>query len=158
MGHTIVVVSTKAQGSNAKPTNWFRAVQNNQNEGRSDTKGGQQLVHSEPHRGDLTSSNFVSEPRPGGFLHAPRCGLAPSHSSFSTRDYVGKTLETTWFVLGLGGISPCLVQWGGTFLGWLSPANGDPGNTQILTRHCSAHTQTVSQLESSGTTPTSKSL
>jgi hypothetical protein len=35
--------------------------------------------------------------------------------------------------------------------------NGDPGPTQILTRHFSAQSQTVSQLESSGTTPTSKS-
>ncbi len=35
--------------------------------------------------------------------------------------------------------------------------NSDLGSTQILTRHYSAKSQTVSQLESLGTTPTSKS-
>jgi hypothetical protein len=58
---------------------------------------------------------------------------------------------------GGGGIGPYLVLWRRTCLGWLSPVNGDPGSTQILTRHCGAQSQTVSQLESSGTTPTGKS-
>jgi hypothetical protein len=35
--------------------------------------------------------------------------------------------------------------------------NGDPGSTQILTRHYGAQSQTISQLESSRTTATSKS-
>jgi hypothetical protein len=35
--------------------------------------------------------------------------------------------------------------------------NGDPGFTQILTRHYGAQSQTVDQLESPGTTPTSQS-
>jgi hypothetical protein len=32
--------------------------------------------------------------------------------------------------------------------------NGDPGSTQILTRHCGAKSQNVSQLANLGTTPT----
>jgi hypothetical protein len=40
--------SAKAHGSKAKPTNRVRATLSNQCEGRSDTKGGQQLVHPEP--------------------------------------------------------------------------------------------------------------
>jgi hypothetical protein len=55
------------------------------------------------------------------------------------------------------GISPCLIQWRGTCSGWLSPPNSDPGSTQILTRYCSAQSQTVSQLVNQGTMPTSKS-
>jgi hypothetical protein len=60
-------------------------------------------------------------------------------------------------LVGRGGISPCLVLWRGTCHGWLSPANGDPGSTQILTQHRGARPQTIRQLENSGTTPTSKS-
>jgi hypothetical protein len=44
---------------------------------------------------DPTSSSFISESRPGDFLHAPLCGLALSHSGFLARDYLEKTLETT---------------------------------------------------------------
>jgi hypothetical protein len=55
------------------------------------------------------------------------------------------------------GIIPCLVLWSGTFLGWLSPVNGDPGYTQILIRHRDAKSQIVSQLGNLGTMPTSKS-
>jgi hypothetical protein len=58
---------------------------------------------------------------------------------------------------GGGGISPCLILWRGTFPGWLSLPNGDLGSTQILTRHFDAQSQIVSQLVSSGTTPSSKS-
>jgi hypothetical protein len=54
----------------------------------------------------------------------------------------------------MGGISPCLVLWRGACHGWLSPVNGDPGCTQILTRHCGARSQIISQLVNSGTTPT----
>jgi hypothetical protein len=56
----------------------------------------------------------------------------------------------------VGGISPCLVLWRGTCPGWLSPPNGDLVSTQILSRHYGAQSYTVSQLESSGTTPTNK--
>jgi hypothetical protein len=44
--------------------------------------GGQRLVHLEPYRKDPASSNFISEFRPGGFLHAPPCWLASSHMGF----------------------------------------------------------------------------
>jgi hypothetical protein len=47
-----------AQGSKAKPARRVRAAQS---EGQSNRKGGQQLVHLVPHRGNPVSSNFVSE-------------------------------------------------------------------------------------------------
>jgi hypothetical protein len=53
-----------------------------------------------------------------------------------------------------GGISPCLILWEAACPGWLSPMNGDPGSTEILTRHCGAKSLTVNQLANSGTTPT----
>jgi hypothetical protein len=59
---------------------------------------------------------------------------------------------------GGGGIGPCLVQWRGTCPGWISPVNGDLGSTEIPTQHFGAQSETVSQLESSGTTPSIKSL
>jgi hypothetical protein len=68
-----------AQGSKAKIAIWVRAAQS---EERNDTKGGQQLAHPVPHRGNLTSSSFVSESQMGGFCHAPLCGLAPSRPDF----------------------------------------------------------------------------
>jgi hypothetical protein len=40
MGLTIVVRSTKAQGSKVKPTDQVRAAQSNQSKGQSDTKDG----------------------------------------------------------------------------------------------------------------------
>jgi hypothetical protein len=57
----------------------------------------------------------------------------------------------------VGGIGPCLVLWRGTCPGWHSPIKGDLGSTQILTQHCGAQSQTVSQIECSRTTLTSKS-
>jgi hypothetical protein len=47
--------------------------------------------------------------------------------------------------------------WRGTSPGRLSPPNGDPGSTQILSWHYGAQSQTISQLTSSGTTPISRS-
>jgi hypothetical protein len=85
----------KAQGSKAKPTSRVSATQSKQSVGQSDTKGGQQLAHPGPHRGDPTSSSFVSKSRLGGFLHAPQCGLASSCPCFADRDYPGKSRETT---------------------------------------------------------------
>jgi hypothetical protein len=96
MGPTTTVRSAKAQGLKAKPASRVKPAQSNQSEGQSEIKGGQQLVHPEPHRGDPTSSSFVSESRAGSFLHTPSCGLAPRCLDFPTRDYSGKTLETTW--------------------------------------------------------------
>jgi hypothetical protein len=40
-------------------------------------------------------------------------------------------------LIGLGN-SPCLLKWRGTCPSWLSPMNGDPRATRILTRHCGA--------------------
>jgi hypothetical protein len=112
-------------------------------------------VHLGPHRWDLTSSSFVSESRPGGFLHAPSCGLASSRPGFPARDYPGKTLETTWYGFDpREGFSPCLVLWRGTCPSWLSPMNSGPSSTQILTQHYSVQSETISQLETSGTTST----
>jgi hypothetical protein len=61
-------------------------------------------------------------------------------------------------LIGAGGICPCPILWRGTGPGWLSPTNSDLGSTQILTQHYSAQSQTVSLLESSVTTLTSKFL
>jgi hypothetical protein len=61
-----------------------------------------------PHQGDPTSSSFVSESCPAGFLHAPPCGLASSHPCFPDSDYQESRLKQPGQNL-LGGISPCLV-------------------------------------------------
>jgi hypothetical protein len=87
--------SAEAQGSKVKPARRVKAAQNDQSKGQSDTKGGPQLEHLGPHRGDPTSSTFVSESRLRGFLHAPPYWLALSPLGFPTRDYPGKMLETT---------------------------------------------------------------
>jgi hypothetical protein len=68
-GPIIVVGSAKAQGLKAKTASRVKAAQSNQSEGQSNTRGGQQLVHPEPYRGDPTSSSFISESQPRGFLH-----------------------------------------------------------------------------------------
>jgi hypothetical protein len=149
--------STKALGLKVKPASWVRAAQSNQSEGRSNTKGGYQLAHPELHRGALTSSSFISESQLGGFIHAPLCGLAPGRLGFPARDYTGKCLKPPGPDLAKGGISLCLVLWRGTCPGWLPPVNGDPSSTQIMTQHYGVWSQTVSQLESSGTMPTSTS-
>jgi hypothetical protein len=52
-------------------------------------------------------------------------------------DYSRMTHETTWPGFD-GGIGPYLILWRGTCSGWLSIPNGDPGSTQIMTRHCGA--------------------
>jgi hypothetical protein len=52
-----------------------------------------------------------------------------------------------------GGIGLCLILWRGTFPCWLSSMNGDSSSTQILTQHCSAKSETISQLVNLGTTP-----
>jgi hypothetical protein len=85
------------------------------------------------HRGDLTSSCFVSESQLEGFLHAPLFGLASSRPGFPDRDYPGKSLETTWPGFALRDISHYLVLWRGTCPCWLSPVHCDLGPTQILT-------------------------
>jgi hypothetical protein len=106
MGLTTAVGSAKAQGSKVKPAIQVRPAQSNRSEERSDRKGGQQLAHREPHRGDPTSSSIIFESRSGGFLHTPPCGQALSRSGFPAKDYPGKTLETTWSAFGWGALAP----------------------------------------------------
>jgi hypothetical protein len=48
----------------------------------SGLKGGQQLGHPVPHRGDPAPSSIISETRLGGFFHAPSYGLASSRPNF----------------------------------------------------------------------------
>jgi hypothetical protein len=55
---------------------------------------------------------------------------------------------------GGGGICHCLVLWRGTYSCCLSPADGDPSPTQILTQHSGAQSHTDSPLTNSGTAPT----
>jgi hypothetical protein len=102
-------------------------------------------------------SSFVSESRLGGLLHAPPCGLEPSHLGFPPGITWERRLKPPGPNLIGGGISPCLILWRGACPGWLSPPNGHPSSTQILTRYYSAQSQTVSQLTNSGTVPTSES-
>jgi hypothetical protein len=99
-----------------------------------------------PHRGDPTSTSFVSVSQSGDFFHTPPCGLASSHQGFLIRDYPRKSLETTWleFDRGEGGISPCVVLWTRICPSWLSLVNSDPASTQILTQHYGTKSQTVS--------------
>jgi hypothetical protein len=79
MGPTIAKGSTKAQGSKAKPASRVRATQSNQSEGRSDTKGGQQLVHSEPHRGNPhPQASYLSSDQEVSFMALCVAGAEPS--------------------------------------------------------------------------------
>jgi hypothetical protein len=109
-----------------------------------------------PHRGDLTSSSFVSEFRPGGFHNPPPppSGLAPSHPSSPDRDYPRTMHEIIRSRFVSGDICPCLILWRGTFA---HAGSHPPTVTQAppsLTRHHSAQYQTVIQLTSAGTMPT----
>jgi hypothetical protein len=113
------------------------------------------LAQAVPHRGDPASSSFISESRPRGFLHTPMwADISPS--GFSARITWERSTKPPISYL-IGGISPCLILWRATCPGWLSPPKGDPGSTQILTWHFGAQSQTISQLASSGTTPSIKS-
>jgi hypothetical protein len=102
------------------------------------------------------TSSFVSEFRPGGFVHGPSCGQASSRPDFPDKGYPGTLLETTWpgFDLGEGAIYSCLVLWRGTCPCCLSPTHGDRGSTLIPTWHCGAQFQTISQHMSSRTAST----
>jgi hypothetical protein len=110
-----------------------------------------------PIEGNPASSIFVFGNRPGVFLHAPLCGLAPSYLVFLPGITQERCLKPPGPNLMLGGISPCAILWRGVHPCWLSPPNGDLGSTQILTRQCGAKSQSVSQLTNSGTAPTRKS-
>jgi hypothetical protein len=88
---------------------------------------------SRPHRGDLTSSSFVSESRLGGFRHVmspPPSGLASSCLSSPNRDYSGMMRETTRPGFPPGGHLPLSGPMEGYICPcWLSPTNGDLGST-----------------------------
>jgi hypothetical protein len=153
---TIVVGSAKAQGSKANPP-----------------------VRSKPPKAtrvrDEATQRVASDWRIWspieGIWHSPASYLSIDWEVSLTPVYVGWHQAVRVFPPGItrerwlkppssdliGGIGLYLVLWRGTCPGWLSPVNGDPGSTQILTRHCGAQSYTVSQLESSGTTLTSKS-
>jgi hypothetical protein len=138
MGPTIIMGSAKPQGSKAKPASPIRAAQSNHSEGRSDTKGGQQLAYPEPHRWDSTSSSFVSESQLGGFLHALFVGWLRAIRVFSPGNTQERCVKPSGPDLTRGGIGPHLVLWRGTCPIWLSPMNSDPGSIQILTQHYDA--------------------
>jgi hypothetical protein len=57
-------------------------------------------------------------------------GIEPP--GFSTRITVERHMKSPGLNL-IRGISPCLVLWRCTCPNWLSPPNGDPSSTQILT-------------------------
>jgi hypothetical protein len=134
--------SAETQGSKAKPTKLGQS---------------RRVTRVRDEETQRVSSSFVSKSRPGGFLHSPSCWLASSYLCFLL-GLPRKTCETTWLRFDQGGISPCLILWRGICHDWLSPPNNDPGSTQIPTQHCGAQSHTVSQLASSGTTLTSKSM
>jgi hypothetical protein len=66
---------------------------------------------SGPHRGEPTSSSFVSKSRLEGFHHVPLCGLVASRPGFPTSDYQERRLKPLGLNLirGGGGNSSCLV-------------------------------------------------
>jgi hypothetical protein len=70
-GPMIDVGSTKAEGSKAKPVNGSEPPKTTRARDEATQRMANILAHSVPHRGDLASSSFVSESRPGDFLHAP---------------------------------------------------------------------------------------
>jgi hypothetical protein len=70
-GPMIDVGSTKAQGSKAKPVNGSEPPKTTRARDEATQRMANILAHSVPHRGDLTSSSFVSEFRLRGFLHVP---------------------------------------------------------------------------------------
>jgi hypothetical protein len=80
------------------------------------------------HRGDPTYSSFLSESRPGSFHHTlpPPPPLAGRH-------------RATWVLLTGTTWEQCVKPLGSDLMEryicpcWLSPANGDPCSTQILT-------------------------
>jgi hypothetical protein len=71
MGPMIVVGSTKAQGLNAKSVYGLEPPRATRVRDQATQKMANILAHPSPHRGDPASSNFISESRLEGFLHAP---------------------------------------------------------------------------------------
>jgi hypothetical protein len=87
-----------------------------------------------PHRGDPTSSSFLSESQLGSFHHTPLRGLASSRPGSSNRYDPGTKWETTRPGLALEEHLPLLALIERyIYPCYLSPSNGDPSSTQILT-------------------------
>jgi hypothetical protein len=64
-----------------------------------------------PHRGDPTSSSFVSKSQPGGFLHAPPCGLHLAIQVFPIGICLGESTLVWSYgdLLALAGSHPSTV-------------------------------------------------
>jgi hypothetical protein len=71
MGPIIAVGSVKAQGSKANPISGLELPREIKVRDEETQRVANILAHLGTHRGDPVPSSFVSEPRPGGFLHAP---------------------------------------------------------------------------------------
>jgi hypothetical protein len=69
MGPMIVMGSAKAPSSKVKPINGSEPPRATRTRDETTQRMANILAHPVPHRGDMTSSCFVSESRPGGFLH-----------------------------------------------------------------------------------------
>jgi hypothetical protein len=71
MGPTIAMGSAKAHGSKAKPIGGSELPTATRARDKATQRVANILADPGPHRGDPVPSSFVSEPRPGCFLHAP---------------------------------------------------------------------------------------
>jgi hypothetical protein len=81
MGPMIAVGSTKAQGSKVKPVSGLEPPRATRARDEATERMANILVQPVPHRGDPTSSSFISDSTSGGFLHT-LFGLASSCLSF----------------------------------------------------------------------------
>jgi hypothetical protein len=100
-------------GSKVKPASRVRATQSNQSEGRSDTRGGQQLAHSEPHVGARhPQALYLSSDLEVSFTPSVWASIEPS--GFFARITQEKCMKPPGSDLTEGGSSPCLVLWRGT--------------------------------------------
>jgi hypothetical protein len=121
MGPTIVVGSAKAKGSKAKPVNRSEPPRATRARDEVTQRMANISAHPVAHHGVPASSSFVSESRPGGFLHA-LCGLASRCLGFFAWITLERSLKPhiPYLMCG-GGISLCLILWRGTCL-----ADSDP--------------------------------
>jgi hypothetical protein len=71
MGLMIAVGTPKAQDSKAKPVYGSKPPRATRVKEEETQRMANILAHPVPHRGDPTSSSFVSDSILGGFLHAP---------------------------------------------------------------------------------------
>jgi hypothetical protein len=71
MGPMIAMGSAKAQGSKVKPIYGSELPKATRARDEATQRMANILAHPVSHRGDPTSSSFVSKYRPGSFLHTP---------------------------------------------------------------------------------------